>query len=105
MSLSDIKLMAILHGLPENAHIMLIDFPSWDRLGSSVPHGLKPEAVLVSLSVRQERTKRLIQHCIEDPLNLSQAVIVTDTGTGLFQGDNELCRQLFAVHVCDSCDV
>ena len=105
MSLPDIKLMAILHSLPENTHVMLIDLSAGNRLRGCIPHGLKPEAVLVSLRVRQERTKRLIQHCIEDPLNLSQAVIIPDTGTGLFQGGYKLCRQLFAGHLCDSCDV
>lgn len=101
----NIELLAILHGLPENTHVMLIDIPPANSLGCAVPHGLKPEAVLVSLRVRQERTKRLIQHCIEDPLNLSQAVIIPDTGTGLFQGGYKLSRQLFAGHLCDSCDV
>lgn len=62
MSLPDIKLMAILHSLPENTHVMLIDLSAGDRLGGGVPHGLKPEAVLVSLRIRKKRTKRLIQH-------------------------------------------
>lgn len=70
MSLPDIKLMAIIHGLPEDTKVMLIDVPSGDRLLSGIPHGLKTEGALLRVASDHNRAKCFIQRKIKDPLNL-----------------------------------